>query len=287
MLNLVFSRKFIVKRGSSTQFPSFLTICALLITIFFIPTNAKTLVFYDEFDNPAGSRPDPAKWTFEIGGGGWGNRELEYYTSQNAQMDGEGSLVVTAIKIAPSSGLTCWYGPCQYTSGRLTTKRKFDLKFGRFEARIRIPRGQGVWPAFWLLGNDIGTIGWPKCGEIDIMENIGREPSTVHGTIHGPGYSGSKGIGAPFKLADNKIFADDFHLYAVEWTAGELRWYVDGVKYQTVKPQNLPAGTRWVFDHPFFIILNLAIGGEWPGSPDNTIVFPQTMLVDYVRVYKK
>jgi beta-glucanase (GH16 family) len=183
--------------------------------------------------------------------------------------------------------LTCWYGPCQYTSARLITKGKFDLKFGRFEARIKIPRGQGVWPAFWLLGNDIDTVGWPKCGEIDIMENIGREPSTVHGTIHGPGYSGSKGIGAPFKLADNAVFADDFHVYAVEWTANEIRWYVDGVKHESAEPRNLPAGARWVFDHPFFIILNLAIGGEWPGSPDNTTTFPQTMLVDYVRVYKK
>jgi beta-glucanase (GH16 family) len=119
------------------------------------------------------------------------------------------------------------------------------------------------------------------------MENIGREPSTVHGTIHGPGYSGSKGIGAPFKLADNAVFADYFHVYAVEWSANEIRWSVDGVKYKSVKPQNLPAGARWVFDHPFFIILNLAIGGEWPGSPDNTTTFPQSMLVDYVRVYKK
>jgi beta-glucanase (GH16 family) len=282
---MLFSGK--LKKRFATQVWSFPTVCALLITIFSVPIDAKTLVFDDEFNNSAGSRPDPAKWTFEIGGEGWGNREIEYYTLENARMDGDGFLLVKATKIAPSPALNCWYGPCQYTSARLITKGKFDLKFGRFEARIKIPRGQGVWPAFWLLGNDIDTVGWPKCGEIDIMENIGREPSTVHGTIHGPGYSGSKGIGAPFKLADNAVFADDFHVYAVEWTANEIRWYVDGVKYESAKPRNLPTGARWVFDHPFFIILNLAIGGEWPGSPDNTTTFPQTMLVDYVRVYKK
>lgn len=263
-----------------------------LIIAFTIPIipeqiEGRTLAFRDEFNGPAGSSPDQAKWTLEVGGGGWGNQEFEYYTNsaQNAYLDGNGSLEIKAIKVTPSA-MSCWYGPCRYTSARLMTKGKFDMKFGRFEARIKIPRGQGVWPAFWLLGNDIDTVGWPKCGEIDIMENIGREPSTVHGTIHGPGYSGANSIGAPFKLTGNLMFADDFHVYSVEWTTKEIRWYVDGIKYKSVKPQNLPTGSRWVFDHPHFIILNLAIGGSWPGNPDNTIDFPQSMLVDYVRVYK-
>ena len=143
-----------------------------------------------------------------------------------------------------------------------------------------------MWPAFWLLGADHKQAGWPTCGEIDIMENIGREPGTVHGTIHGPGYSGGKGIGAPYSLTSGR-FADDFHLYAVEWEPEEIRFYVDNHLYATRKPSDLPPGTKWVYDHPFYILLNFAVGGEWPGSPDATTKFPQIMLVDYVRVYKK
>jgi beta-glucanase (GH16 family) len=168
----------------------------------------------------------------------------------------------------------------------LITKGKFEQKYGRFEARIKIPRGQGVWSAFWMLGNDIDQVGWAKCGEIDIMENIGREPSTIHGTIHGPGYSGAKNIGAPFNLPDKKVFADDFHLYATEWNENSISFFVDGNLYKTITPKDLPEGTKWVFDHPFFMILNVAVGGPWGGKPDETTVFPQTMTVDYIRVYQ-
>ena len=249
----------------------------------------RKVAFRDEFTGPPGSAPDTTKWRPEIGGNGWGNQELEYYTNstENAYLDGSGSLVIKAIKLNPPLALSCWYGPCQYTSARLITKGNFDLKYGRFEARIKVPRGQGVWPAFWMLGNNIDSVGWPTCGEIDIMENIGREPSTVHGTIHGPGYSGANGIGGPFSLANNAAFADDFHVFAVEWSASEIHWYVDGSEYKTVRPQDLPAGTQWVFDHPFFIILNFAVGGQWPGSPDTSTIFPQSMAVDYVRVYRR
>jgi beta-glucanase (GH16 family) len=242
--------------------------------------------FRDEFNGPAGSAVDSAKWTAETGGWGWGNQELQYYTNtvENASMDGAGSLVIKAIRLNPPLILSCWYGPCQYTSARLITKNKFDLKHGRFEARIKIPRGQGIWPAFWLLGNDIDQAGWPQCGEIDILENIGREPTTVHGTIHGPGYSGANGIGASYNLPGNPVFADDFHVYTIEWSDSKIRWYVDGHLYQTLTPNNLPNGGQWVFEHPFFMILNLAVGGSWPGSPDGTTVFPQEMLIDYVRV---
>ena len=138
-----------------------------------------------------------------------------------------------------------------------------------------------------MLGKDIDDVGWPNCGEIDIMENIGREPKTVHGTIHGPGYSGAQGSGGPYNLPDNAAFADDFHVYAVVWSKNRIKWYVDGNLFQTLTPKNLPEGERWVFDHPFFLIMNLAVGGNWPGSPDDSTMFPQEMLVDYVRVYRR
>ncbi len=270
------------------------TVFLLLASILFITTSAaqvriRKAAFKDEFNGPVGSPIDGTKWTAEIGGGGWGNQELEYYTNSidNAYQDGSGSLVIKAVKLTPPLSLTCWYGPCQYTSARLITKQKFDLKYGRFEARIKIPRGQGVWPAFWLLGNNIDSVSWPTCGEIDIMENIGREPSIVHGTIHGPGYSGANGIGAPYSLPGNRPFADDFHVYAVEWSTNRIQWYVDGQVYKTATPKDLPAGTQWVYDHPFFILLNFAVGGQWPGNPDATTVFPQVALVDYVRVYRR
>ena len=146
--------------------------------------------------------------------------------------------------------------------------------------------GQGTWPAFWLLGSNIDTVGWPTCGELDIMENIGKEPSIIHGTIHGPGYSGGAGPTASFTLTNNRRFADSFHTFAVEWEPNVVRWYCDGILYKTRTPADVP-GKTWVFDHPFFIILNLAVGGDWPGNPDASTVFPQTLLVDYVRVYQR
>jgi beta-glucanase (GH16 family) len=230
---------------------------------------------------------DPTRWVFDTGGQGWGNQEREYYTArpENASLDGEGHLVITA-RAESSGGTACWYGACAYTSARLKTKGTFAQAYGRFEARIRIPRGQGLWPAFWLLGDDIDAVGWPRCGEIDVMENIGREPNVVHGTVHGPGYSGAGGIGGPDTLARG-AFADDFHVYAVEWDARSIRWLVDGQPYRETTVADLPAGARWAFDHPFFVLLNVAVGGSWPGDPDGTTAFPQRMLVDYVRVYRR
>ncbi len=144
-----------------------------------------------------------------------------------------------------------------------------------------------IWPAFWLLGEDIDVVGWPRCGEIDIMENIGKEPSIIHGTIHGPGYSGGEGISSSYSLSNNRRFADSFHTFAVEWEPNVVRFYCDGFLYSTKTPADLPAGKTWVLNKPFFILLNLAVGGNWPGSPDETTVFPQTMLIDYVRVYQR
>ncbi|MFG1680689.1 RICIN domain-containing protein [Nonomuraea sp. NPDC049269] len=241
------------------------------------------LVWSDEFNGSAGSAVDQSKWRFDIGGSGWGNNEQQYYTNstRNAAMDGAGNLAITARRENPSN-YQCHYGTCQYTSARLLTSATFTRAYGRFEARMKLPRGQGIWPAFWMLGNDIGSVGWPNSGEVDIMENIGREPSTVHGTIHGPGYSGSAGIGAPYSIAGT--FADAFHTFAVDWSPNLIIWYVDGVEYQRRTPASL-SGNRWVFDHPFFMIMNVAVGGYWPGYPDGSTTFPQTLTVDYVRVY--
>ena len=245
--------------------------------------------FKDEFNKAANTPVDSSKWTAEIGGGGWGNDELQYYTNsvENAYHDGNGNLVIKAVKLAPPLNLNCWYGNCKYTSARLITKGKFDQKYGKIEARIKIPKGQGMWSAFWMLGNDIDTVGWANCGEIDIMENIGREPTTVHGTIHGPGYSGANAIGAPFNTPENGAFGDEFHVYSTEWSKNKIAFYVDGKVYKTITPQNLPAGKQWVYEHPFFMILNLAIGGNWGGVPDETTVFPGEMVIDYVRVYRR
>ena len=251
------------------------------------PATGYTLVWSDEFSGADGTSPDSSKWTYDTGGNGWGNNELECYTNlaQNAQMKG-GNLVITAMH---QPAYACSDGTMRdYTSARLKTQGLFSQAYGRFEARIKIPAGQGMWPAFWMLGNNITSVGWPKCGEIDIMENIGKEPGTVHGSLHGPSTSGpTSDATAPFSLPAGQNFADDFHLYAVEWEPGTIRFYVDANLYATFTQSQWPAGGTWVFDHPFFLILNLAVGGNWPGSPDATTVFPQQMLVDYVRVYTK
>ena len=242
------------------------------------------LLWSDEFDGAAGTPIDAKSWTCEVGGWGWGNQEHEYYTplTDNVSLDGNSSLAIVARQEAPDVG-HCWYGKCEYTSARCTTQNKVEFTYGRVEARIKIPYGQGIWPAFWLLGGNIQQVGWPNSGEIDILENIGKEPTTVHGTVHGPGYSGGSSIGAPY-TSDEK-FADDFHVYAIDWDTDAIRWYVDGELYNTFTVDDL-GNRKWVFDHDFFIMLNVAVGGLWPGYPDDTTTFPQTMLIDYVRVYQ-
>jgi beta-glucanase (GH16 family) len=243
------------------------------------------LVWSDEFDGADGSAVDPVKWKHDTGGHGFGNQEREFYTdgTENAQIRA-GNLVIKATRDGADK-YTCWYGKCEFTSARLLSAGLFQHGYGRFAARIQIPRGQGIWPAFWMLGADLGTKSWPDCGEIDVMENIGKEPKIVHGTIHGPGYSGAAGIGAPYSTPSMTTFADDFHVYAVEWKKDEIKWLVDDAVYETRTPKDLPAGKTWVFDQDFFILLNLAVGGQWPGNPDATTTFPQEMKVDWVRVY--
>jgi beta-glucanase (GH16 family) len=236
------------------------------------------LEWSDEFIGRAEALPDPAKWVYDLGATGWGNHELEDYTDkpENVSTDGRGHLAVRAIR--SDSG--------KYSSGRLKTQGRFEVQYGRIEARIRIPRGNGIWPACWLLGGDISAVGWPQSGEIDLMENIGKEPSIVHGTVHGPGYSGAKGISAQITLKRKKRLSHRFHVFGVEWLPGSIEFFLDGVPYAKVTPASLPAGRQWVFDKPFFLLLNLAVGGDWPGNPDSTTRFPQTMLVDWVRVWK-
>jgi beta-glucanase (GH16 family) len=241
-----------------------------------------TLTWSDEFNGPDNSGVDPTKWTPQTGGTGWGNAELEYYTDRidNAYIENptgdNGVLVIKAIKEK--------YEKLNYTSARLITYKNFDLTFGRVEARMQLPYGQGIWPAFWMLST---TGSWPRGGEIDIMENIGKEPNIIHGTVHGPGYSGAKGIGASVTLPEGQRWADDFHLFAVEWEPNVIRWYVDQELYLTLTPADIPTGTQWVYDHPFYLILNLAVGGGWPGYPNSTTTFPQLFKIDFVRVYAR
>jgi beta-glucanase (GH16 family) len=236
------------------------------------------VVWSDEFNGAANAPVDGNKWKFDIGGSGWGNNEQQYYTNStsNVRQDGQGHLAITARKENPAN-YQCHYGTCQYTSGRILTADKFSQTYGRFEASIKVPKGQGIWPAFWMLGGN----NWPQTGEIDIMENVGKEPATVYGTVHGPGYSGAGGIGGNRNIGTP--LGDAFHQYAVEWSPNLIVWYLDGSEFFRITPANIN-GNQWVYDHPFFMILNVAVGGAWPGYPDASTVFPQTMLVDWVRV---
>lgn len=242
------------------------------------------LTFADEGDGPAGTAPDPSKWVHDLGGGGWGNGEFQTYTpgNANASYDGKGRLVIEARRESHvgADGIER-----DYTSARIKSQGLFSQRYGRMAARIKIPTGQGVWPAFWMLSDTFATVGWPACGELDIMENVGHHPGTVHGTLHGPGYSGGAGLQGSTTLPDGQRYTDGFHVYEVQWEPRAIRWYVDGELYSTRTPED--AGPNpWAFDTPQFLILNVAIGGAWPGPPDETTVLPQQLVVDYVRVYR-
>lgn len=239
---------------------------------------AGDVVFRDDFDGPAGQLPDAARWTYDVGGDGWGNNQLEYDTRSpnNVSLDGAGHLVITARKEP--------FEKNGYTSARILTKGLFAQKYGKFSARMKLPSGgQGIWPAFWLLGADIATSGWPKCGELDIMEFRGQEPGIIHGTAHGPGYSAGGAITARYVLPGGARFDQDFHVFSITWTAARVTWAVDDVAYHSVTPSDL-RGSDWVFDHPFFIILNVAVGGNYVGSPNASTVFPTQLVVDWVKV---
>ena len=238
----------------------------------------RELLWSDEFDGPAGTLPDSTRWQFDLGTD-WGNAQLEFTTDrpENVSLDGNGHLAITARE-EPYRGQP-------YTAGRIKTKDRFEFTHGRVEARIRVPVGQGYWPAFWMLGANIDEVGWPQCGEIDVMEYRGQEPHLLHGTIHGPGYSGDDAIGADYVL-DGAGFHEDFHVFAVDWDPDGITWSIDGETYNSIRPADLPEGAEWVFDRPFFLLLNVAVGGRWVGPPDAGTEFPQSMLVDWVRVYR-
>jgi beta-glucanase (GH16 family) len=246
------------------------------------------LIWHDEFKGPAGSRPDPAKWVYDVGNGdtnpGWGNNELERYSSstENVFQDGFGHLVIRANRTLDGT----------FTSGRIKTQGRFSFIYGRIEARIKVPYAQGIWPTFWMLGAKFPEIPWPISGEIDIMENFGagnHDAGANHGTLHGPGYAGA-GLTAEYHLPDNKTVSDDFHIFSIEWSKNAVKYFVDGNCYATFAPENLPSGAAWVFnDTPFFLLLNVAVGGSPApvGYPADKTHFPQDMLISYVRVYQR
>lgn len=239
-------------------------------------TNLNKLVKADEFD--IDGTPDESMWTYDIGTGqnGWGNNELQYYTDrpENVVVE-DGMLKITAIKEA--------YMGSSYTSARIITKGLFDKTYGRFEARMQLPWGQGIWPAFWLLGTDCDEVEWPQCGEIDIMEYRGQEPTIVHGSVHGPGYSAGEAITKRYELTNDR-FDTDFHIFGIEWGPEYINYYVDDVLYNQITPADVTG--EWVYDHPFYILINVAVGGSYVGPPGASTSFPQTMLIDYVRIYE-
>lgn len=262
----------------------YLVLVALLLALYSCSTdetqtvtNFTELVMQDEFTTDGA--PNPSIWDHNIGTGdsGWGNNELQYYTdrSENIRVE-DGMLYITAQEES--------YEGAGYTSARVLTKGLFEQAYGRFEARIKLPWGQGIWPAFWLLGNNIDDVSWPQCGEIDIMEYRGQNPTEAIGTVHGPGYAGGMSIGKSYIL-ENDRYDTDFHIFGIEWGPEYINFYVDDVLYNQITPSDVPG--EWVYDHPFYIIMNVAVGGNFVGSPNSETVFPQTMQVDYVRVYKE
>ncbi|MDO5629108.1 MAG: glycoside hydrolase family 16 protein [Mobilicoccus sp.] len=251
------------------------------------PGSEMTLVWKDDFSGPAGAGVDDRYWTEQTGGAGWGNDELQRYQdgARNAFLDGEGHLVIEARPAEPGEAGTCWYGECRYTSARLTTATKVSVSSGRVEARLKLPGGQGVWPAFWMLGDNIHTHGHPYSGEIDIMELVGHEPHQVWSSVHGPGYT-LAGLSKPFTLPNGASFSDAFHTFAVEWTETGLAFSVDGEVYHRVDRSDI-GDHEWVFDKGMHILLNVAVGGPWAGEPADDTPFPARMLVDHVAVYAR
>ena len=236
-----------------------------------------TRLWEDEFEENV---INPDIWTHEIGGSGWGNNELQHYTDRTTNSFQVGGYMVIEAK---EEG----FGGNDYTSARIVSQDKFEFSYGRADIRAKVPEGKGIWPALWMLGGDFAEVGWPTCGEIDIMEIIGSQPQILHGTIHYPLPSGQaffKG-GSTF-LSGAEKFSKEFHVYSIIWKEDQIEWLVDGVSYLTLTPADIEDGIWSYNDDPFFFILNVAVGGNWPGSPDETTVFPQRMLIDYVRVYQ-
>jgi beta-glucanase (GH16 family) len=270
-----------------------LATAAVLLTA--IPAHAQSwnLIWSDEFNGAAGTLPDGAKWAFDVGNnGGWGNGESEFYCAAGSNsapcstanpssfMNGSGSLVIRARKTASGT----------WTSARMLTSGKFSVQYGRIEARMRLVAASGLWPAFWMLGTNIGTVGWPSCGEVDIMEWVDNYgPSVTSSALHGPGYSGGGNIGVQSGFQNGTRVDDaNYHIYGVIWSPNQIQFYRDTITNitRTITPANIPAGTTWAYNHPFFILLNQAVGGNWFPGPDGTTPAVNDVLVDYVRVYQ-
>lgn len=243
-----------------------------------------TIIWEDDFD--VDGSPDPELWSYDIGTGveifgqpGWGNNEQQYYTDRPENIRVEGGMLHITAREESFEG-------SNYTSAKILTRGTFERTYGRYEARIMLPFGQGIWPAFWLLGDDSdGSVIWPQIGEIDIMEYRGQEPTVIHGSVHGPGYSAGQAVTDSYRLTGGR-FDTEFHLFAIEWGPDFIKYYVDDVLYNEITPDDVNG--EWVFnDNTFYIILNVAVGGTFVGPPDNSTPFPQTMLVDYVRVYTR
>lgn len=238
------------------------------------------LIFEDEFRGPEGDPPDPSIWTYDIGRGndGWGNQELQYYTDrpENVALDGDGFLRIVARRES--------FEGAEWTSARIKTQGLQSFTYGRFEARILLPAGNGLWPAFWMLGDTIETLGWPLCGEIDIMEARGRLPNEVTGAIHGPGYSAGRALSGTFRFPEGEDFTG-FHVYRIDWDPEHITWYVDDRLVFTAHPGMVEGA--WVLDHSFFLLLNLAVGGTFDVAPDGTTPDVATMAIDWVRVYER
>lgn len=260
---------------------SLFTTCAKNEAVQSLPKRDWTLVWSDEFNDKVVTKPNASNWSYDIGTGtdGWGNQELQYYTDRLdvVSVAGDGNLKIVAKKES--------LGGRDYISGRIISKNKVTQQYGRIEARIKTPSGPGIWPAFWMLGQNIDSVQWPNCGEIDILEQKGQQPNTILSSIHGAGYSGGNSITKSYSLMNDR-FDNDFHVYAVEWYQDRLDFFVDDYLYHRIEKSTVLEKGTWSFDQPFYIILNLAVGGNLVGYPNVNTSFPQTMQIDYVRVYK-
>ena len=258
-------------------------------TLIMAGTQYTKLVFSDQFIGPAGTPPSASNWIHDLGAYGAPDNELQTYTDSpaNASADGHGDLAIVARRqtATGTDGLTR-----NYTSARLETQGLFSAKYGLIEARMKIPAGTGLWSAFWMLGNSVTTVGWPASGEIDVMETLGQDPLTVRATIHGPttshGPSGRSGYSRGMNFDSASSLASGFHVYGVSWSPNSVTWLLDGTPYATVTPADLAPGQTWVFNQPFHLLLNLAVGGNWDGLPNLSTPFPATLLVNWVRVYR-
>lgn len=235
------------------------------------------LVWADEFRGDENDPPNPDHWTYDLGAGGWGNNELQYYTdrTENVDLNGDGFLRIQARRET--------FEGAPFTSARIKSEALQEIQYGRIDIRARAPQERGVWPALWMLGNDISEVGWPGCGEIDIMEIFGQRSIGV--AVHGPGYSGGDAIGFPYEPAEN--FADEIHTYSLVWDPEHLAWLIDDELVASINPSDLPEFTPWVFDHPFFFIVNVAVGGNTVETPDGSTPDVNRLFVDYIRVYER